>query len=88
MTRESPRMDVQNNCLLRFRVCKTIFEDEDIFAVSYGIKAVDEQGNLRVHIREVSSDYIMVRELVDKLNQRVVSQVHLMDKLYKFTQNH
>ncbi|MEA5010333.1 MAG: hypothetical protein VB100_01240 [Angelakisella sp.] len=84
MTNTQTRLNIQSNCLLQFRICKAVFEDEGVYSVSYGIKATDEYGNLRVHIREVSDDFMMVKELVDRLNCQVVSQAHLMDKLYEF----
>ena len=47
--------------------------------MAYGIKGVDQVGNLRVHIREVSQSLLRVQRLVRRLNSSVFSQAHLMD---------
>ena len=54
MTKNHVRQELENSCRLSFRVCRTIFEDEDSYTVVYGVKGLDEEGNLRVHIREIS----------------------------------
>ena len=84
MMRAPTKLNIQSNCLLQFRVCRAVYEDDNVYSVSDGIKAMDEYGNMRVDIREISNDYMLVKELVDKLNCQVVSQVHLLDKLYEF----
>lgn len=78
-TKNHIRQELEESCRLTFRVCRTIFEDEDSYAVIYGIKGQDEAGNLRVHIREISESLLRVQRLVRRLNASVFSQAHLMD---------
>ena len=70
---------LEDSCRLTFRVCKAVYEDQDSYTVAYGIKGVDQVGNLRVHIREVSQSLLRVQRLVRRLNSSVFSQAHLMD---------
>ena len=44
---------LEDSCRLTFRVCKAVYQDQDSYTVAYGIKGVDQVGNLRVHIREI-----------------------------------
>lgn len=80
--------ELESNCLLTFRVCKAVYEDEDTYAVVYGIKGVDEMGNVRVHIREVSESSLRVQRLVQRLNSSLFSQSHLMDMIDEFLVNY
>ena len=52
--------------------------------MAYGIKGVDQVGNLRVHIREVSQSLLRVQRLVRRLNSSVFSQAHLMDLIDQY----
>lgn len=79
MIKEREYQELESSCRLTFRVCKAVYEDEGSYAVVYGIKGVDELGNLRVHIREVSESLLRVQRLVRRLNGCVFSQAHLMD---------
>ena len=76
-TRE--RQELESNCLLSFRVCRAVYEDEDSYAVVYGLKGVDPDGNTRVHIREISHSLQRVERLAKRLNSRHFSQSHLLD---------
>ena len=53
MIKSREHQELESSCRLTFHVCKAVFEDQNSYAVVYGIKGVDEVGNLRVHIREV-----------------------------------
>ena len=70
MTKNHVRQELENSCRLSFRVCRTIFEDED--------------SNLRVHIREISESLLRVQRLVRRLNASVFSQAHLMDLIDRY----
>ena len=52
MIKSREHQELESSCRLTFHVCKAVFEDQNSYAVVYGIKGVDEVGNLRVHIRE------------------------------------
>lgn len=71
--------ELESNCLLTFRVCRTVYEDEDSYAVVYGLKGMDGDGNVRVHIREISHSLLRVERLARRLNSCLFSQAHLMD---------
>lgn len=86
MMKTRAHQELESSCRLTFRVCKAVFEDEDSYAVVYGIKGVDEVGNLRVHIREVSESLLRVQKLVRRLNSRVFTQAHLMDLIDQYLQ--
>ena len=75
---------LEDSCRLTFRVCKAVYEDQDSYTVAYGIKGVDQVGNLRVHIREVSQSLLRVQRLVRRLNSSVFSQAHLMDLIDQY----
>ena len=75
---------LEDSCRLTFRVCKAVYEDQDSYTVAYGIKGVDQVGNLRVHIREVSGSLLRVQRLVRRLNANVFSQTHLMDLIDQY----
>lgn len=84
MTKEYAPEVLESGDRLTFSLCKAIFEDEDSYTVTYGIKGKDRDGNLRVHIREVSQSLLRVRRLVDRLNGSVFSQAHLMDLIDRY----
>lgn len=75
---------LEDSCRLTFRVCKAVYEDQDSYTVAYGIKGVDQAGNPRVHIREVSQSLLRVQRLVRRLNSSVFSQAHLMDLIDQY----
>ena len=75
---------LEDNCLLSFRVIKTVYQDGDCFTVRYGLKGVDEVGNDRVVIREISDSWLRARDLADHLNSRLFSQAHLLDLIDAF----
>lgn len=76
--------ELESGAPLTFRVCKAVYEDEDSYAVLYGIKGVDGEGNTRLHIREVSGSLLRVRRLVRRLNAGTFSQAHLMDLIDRY----
>ena len=84
MTKNHVRQELENSCRLSFRVCRTIFEDEEIYTVVYGVKVLDEDCNLRLHIREISESLLRVQRLVRRLNASVFSQAHLMDLIDRY----
>ncbi|MCI9529667.1 MAG: hypothetical protein HFF16_08220 [Angelakisella sp.] len=84
MIKSREHQELESSCRLTFHVCKAVFEDQNSYAVVYGIKGVDEVGNLRVHIREVSESLLRVRRLVRRLNGSVFSQAHLMDLIDQY----
>lgn len=84
MLKTREHQELESSCRLTFHVCKAVFEDEGSYAVVYGIKGVDEMGNLRVHIREVSESLLRVQRLVRRLNSRVFSQAHLLDLIDQY----
>lgn len=75
---------LESGAPLTFRVCKAVYEDEDSYAVLYGIKGVDGEGNTRLHIREVSGSLLRVQRLVRRLNAGTFSQAHLMDLIDRY----
>ena len=81
MIKSREHQELESSCRLTFHVCKAVFEDQNSYAVVYGIKGVDEVGNLRVHIREVSESLLRV---VRRLNGSVFSQAHLMDLIDQY----
>ena len=85
-TEPRPGTQLEENCLLSFRVIRTIFQDEETYTVTYGIKGVDELGNTRVQIREISGSYLRAKELADRLNRRLFSQAHLLDLIDGYLQ--
>ena len=84
MEKKRISQELESGTPLTFRVCKAVFEDADSYAVVYGIKGVDEVGNIRVHIREVSGSLLRVQRLVRRLNANVFSQTHLMDLIDQY----
>ena len=84
MIKSREHQELESSCRLTFHFCKAVFEDQNSYAVVYGIKGVDEVGNLRVHIREVSESLLRVRRLVRRLNGSIFSQAHLMDLIDQY----
>ena len=76
--------ELESGSPLTFRVCKAVFEDDDSYTVVYGIKGMDEEGTVRVHIREVSGSLFRVQRLVRRLNASIFSQAHLMDLIDRY----
>lgn len=75
---------LEHNCLLSFRVIKTLYQDGDGYSVRYGLKGVDALGNDRLVIREISGSFLRAKDLADHLNSRLFSQTHLLDLIDGF----
>lgn len=85
LVREAPwTVPLERNCLLSFRVIKTLYQDGDSYSVRYGLKGVDGLGNDRLIIREISGSFLRAKDLADHLNSRLFSQAHLMDLIDGF----